>query len=173
MKSRLTPASAALSVPRSTGWDWDCIVFWFDLWHITCSQICRAVVGQYIIMWLGAWPLWPHAYLWTPVSPSVFSSSWLCGHEQVPWHICTYFLVCKIGLMMRCHGAMEKTAVLLLFLSFQPLFVNLLVKFMSVKPQQFEVRLMMTKELSPSQENVAQVPTGPWTSQRGTSEPWG
>lgn len=72
---------------------------------------------------------------------------------------------------MRCHGAMEKTAVLLLFLSFQPLFVNLLVKFMSVKPQQFEVRLMMTKELSPSQENVAQVPTGPWTSQRGTSEP--
>ena len=118
VKSGLMPASVALSVPRSTGWDWDCIIFWFDLWHITCSQTCRAVVGQYIITWLRAWPLWPQAYLWTPVSPSFFSSSWLCGHEQVPWHICTYFLLYKLGLMIRYHGAIEKIVVLLLFLSF-------------------------------------------------------
>ena len=56
-----------------------------------------------------------------PLNPSfskLFSSFWLCGHEQVPSDVCTYFLIYKIGLMIRYHGAIEKMVVLLLFLSF-------------------------------------------------------
>ena len=39
LKSRLMSACVALSVPRSTGWDWDCIIFWFDLRHIQFSSV--------------------------------------------------------------------------------------------------------------------------------------
>ena len=61
-------------------------------------------------------------------------------------------------------GPLQDTTVL-----FLALVCYLLGKFVSSKLQQFQLRLMMAQELNPFQQRVAQVSTGPRSSQRGTS----